>query len=123
MIQADQHTHCNFSTDSDASPESMIIGAIEKGLTHLCLTDHMDLDYPGTSPDNPLFEFNVTDYFTALTPLKEVNRDKLYLGIGIELGLRPHREDLNQQMSKLLKDYSFDYVLGSVHRLDKDNPN
>ena len=122
MIKADQHTHCNFSTDSDASPESMIIGAAEKEITHLCLTDHMDLDYPGTTKEEPLFEFNVADYFTALTPLKEAYRDKLYLGIGIELGLRPGREDLNQQMHKLLSDYSFDFVLGSVHLLDNDDP-
>lgn len=122
MIKADQHTHCNFSSDSDASPESMVVGAIEKGITHLCLTDHMDLDYPGTTKEEPLFEFNVADYFTALTPLKEAYRDKLYLGIGIELGLRPGREDLNQQMHKLLSDYSFDFVLGSVHLLDNDDP-
>ena len=122
MIKADQHTHCNFSSDSDASPESMVVGAIEKGITHLCLTDHMDLDYPGTTKEEPLFEFNVADYFTALTPLKEAYRDKLYLGIGIELGLRPGREDLNQQMHRLLSAYPFDFVLGSVHLLDNDDP-
>lgn len=122
MILADQHTHCNFSTDSDSAAESMIQGAIEKGLTHLCLTDHMDLDYPGTTKEKPLFEFDVPDYFAALTPLKEAYSDKLYLGIGIELGLRPNRNDLNQQMHQLLADYSFDFVLGSVHLLDNDDP-
>ena len=122
MIFADQHTHCNFSTDSESTPESMIQGAIEKGLTHLCLTDHMDLDYPGSTKEEPLFEFNATDYFNILTPLKETCRDKLYLGIGIELGLRPGREDLNKQMNKLLADYPFDFVLGSVHLLDNDDP-
>ena len=122
MIFADQHTHCNFSTDSESTPESMIQGAIEKGLTHLCLTDHMDLDYPGSTKEEPLFEFNAADYFNTLTPLKETCRDKLYLGIGIELGLRPGREDLNKQMNKLLADYPFDFVLGSVHLLDNDDP-
>lgn len=122
MIIADQHTHCNFSTDSDATPESMIEGAIQKGLTHLTLTDHMDLDYPGTSDTEPLFEFNPTDYFSALMPLKEAYSDKLTLGIGIELGLRPDRADLNQKMELMLKNNSFDFVLGSVHLLDNDDP-
>lgn len=122
MILADQHTHCNFSTDSDATPESMVLGAVEKRMTHLCLTDHMDLDYPGTTKEKPLFEFDPADYFAALTPLKETYKDKLYLGIGIELGLRPGRSDLNAQMHKLLSDYSFDFVLGSVHLLDNDDP-
>ena len=122
MILADQHTHCNFSTDSDSTPESMIQGAIAKGITHLCFTDHMDLDYPGTTREKPLFEFSASDYFTALTPLKDTFQNKLYLGIGIELGLRPGREDLNSQMQQLLTDYSFDFVLGSVHLLDNVDP-
>lgn len=122
MIKADQHTHCHFSTDSDATPESMVQGAIAAGLTQLTLTDHMDLDYPGSTKEEPLFEFDPSEYFKTLIPLKEACRDKLYLGIGIELGLRPGREDLNKQMNKLLSDHSFDFVLGSVHLLDNDDP-
>ena len=122
MIKADFHTHCNFSTDSDASPEAMVQGAIKKGLSYLCLTDHMDLDYPGTTKDKPLFEFNPADYFAALSPLKESCSEKLTLGIGVELGLRPGRPDLNRQMLQMLKDYPFDFVLGSVHLLDNDDP-
>ncbi len=122
MIKADQHTHCSFSTDSEASPEAMIQGAIEKGITHLCLTDHMDLDYPGTTTETPLFEFSAADYFKTLSSLKEACQSKLQLGIGIELGLRPGRADLNNQMNQLLQDYSFDFVLGSVHLLDNDDP-
>lgn len=122
MILADQHTHSSFSTDSEATPESMVQGAIDKEITHLTLTDHMDLDYPGTSAKETLFEFNTMDYFTTLTPLKEKYSDKLYLGIGIELGLRPDREDLNAQMHQLLNEHSFDFVLGSVHLLDNDDP-
>ncbi len=122
MIKADQHTHCHFSTDSDSTPESMIQGAMEKGLTHLCLTDHMDLDYPGSTKEKPLFEFNASDYFKTLMPLKEAYKDKLSLGIGIELGLRPGREDLNTKMHQLLAEHPFDFVLGSVHLLDNDDP-
>lgn len=122
MIKADFHTHCNFSTDSDSTPESMVQGAIEKGLSHLCLTDHMDLDYPGTNKENPLFEFDPADYYAALSPLKEKCREKLTLGIGVELGLRPGRPDLNSQMQQMLTQYNFDFVLGSVHLLDNDDP-
>lgn len=122
MIKADQHTHCHFSTDSDAAPASMIQGALEKGLTHLTLTDHMDLEYPGSSKEAPLFEFDPQNYFTALTPLKESCREQLTLGIGIELGLRPGRFDLNAQMHQLLSSYPFDFVLGSVHLIAEEDP-
>ena len=122
MILIDQHTHSNFSSDSEATPESMVQGAINLGLTQLTLTDHMDLDFPGTTTEKPLFVFNTTDYLATLAPLKEKYSDKLYLGIGIELGLRPGREDLNKQMHKLLADHTFDFVLGSLHLLDNADP-
>ena len=142
MIKADFHTHCNFSTDSKATPESMLEGAIKKGLTHLCLTDHMDLDYPGTTEEKPLFEFDPFRYFCLLSPLKEnypeliakanslhcslypdsVPRERFHLSIGVELGLRPNRPDLNKRMHQLLSDYPFDFVLGSVHLLGNEDP-
>ena len=123
MITADFHTHSNFSTDSKASPESMIEGAIQKGLKHLCLTDHMDLDYPGTTSAEPLFEFDPEKYFEVLTPLKErTASDSFALSIGVEFGLRPNRPDLNERMHKLLSLYPFDFVLGSVHLLGNEDP-
>lgn len=122
MIKADQHTHSNFSTDSDATPVSLITAAIKKGLTHLCLTDHIDLDYPGSTKEAPLFEFDLSKYCAALAPLKERYKDKLYLGTGIELGLRPGREDLNRRMHQFLTEHSLDFVLGSIHLLGNEDP-
>ena len=42
----DTHMHTAFSTDSETSPESMIKASIELGLGGICITDHMDYDYP-----------------------------------------------------------------------------
>lgn len=124
MIKADFHTHSNFSTDSEATPETMIEGAIKKGLSYLCFTDHMDLDYPGTTIVEPLFEFDPKEYFKVLEPLKKkcAASCSLNLSIGVELGLRPNRPDLNARMHKLLSDYPFDFVLGSVHLLGNEDP-
>ena len=122
MIKADYHTHCNFSTDSDTTPESMILGAIQKGITHFCFTDHMDLDYPGTTKEKPLFEFEAKHYFETLCPLQEQYKDKLDISIGIELGLRLDRTDLNKTMYQLLADYPFDFTLGSIHVLEDKDP-
>ena len=122
MIKSDYHTHCNFSTDSDSIPESMILGAIQKGITHFCLTDHMDLDYPGTTKEQPLFEFNPQNYFETLRPLQEHYKNTIDFSIGIELGLRTNRTDLNNTMFQLLVDYPFDFALGSIHLLDDKDP-
>ena len=46
-IQYDIHMHSSFSTDSDAPMETMVRGAMEKGLAGVCFTEHLDLDSIG----------------------------------------------------------------------------
>lgn len=122
MILADFHTHSCFSTDSESRVEDMLSIAESKGLSYLCLTDHIDLDYPGSTPKQPLFHFSPTEYFEALSPLKHKNQTKVSLLLGVEFGLRPHRPDLNAQMNQILKDYPFDFVLGSLHLIQNIDP-
>ena len=50
----DTHMHTAFSTDSETSPESMIKASIELGLGGICITDHMDYDYPKEHPEDYL---------------------------------------------------------------------
>ena len=58
MITSDIHMHSSFSTDSESPMENMIQGAIDKGLTTICFTEHLDYEYP--SPDGTvLFEVDV----------------------------------------------------------------
>ncbi|MGN0506537.1 MAG: histidinol-phosphatase HisJ family protein [Lachnospiraceae bacterium] len=120
MILADFHTHCLFSTDSKASPEEMAAEAARKGLSFLCFTDHMDLDYPGSTKEAPLFVFSPEDSFKRLGPLR--TSAPLQVRIGIELGLRPNRPDINAQLKQILSDYPFDFVLGSVHLSEDKDP-
>ena len=51
MIRSDFHMHTAFSTDSEEAVESMLNRAVERGLYSVCITDHMDADYP---PDDEL---------------------------------------------------------------------
>lgn len=50
MIRCDAHMHTRFSEDSDASVHSMLDAAIERGMEAVCITDHLDKDFPQT-PD------------------------------------------------------------------------
>lgn len=123
MILADFHTHCLFSTDSDAEPEAMAAAAQSRGLSYLCFTDHMDFNYPGSSKEQTLFVFSPEAYFKRLQPLQEEQSvSPLKVRIGIELGLLPHRPDLVTQQRKLLSDHPFDFVLASIHLLDGKDP-
>ena len=104
----DTHMHCNFSGDSDAKPEDMILAAIERQLDGICFTDHIDYDYPGPTP----FHFDPIEYFQVLKPLAEKYKDKLTVNIGVELGVQPH---LKERYNQFLKLGNFDQVIASSH--------
>ncbi len=116
-ILCDAHMHTDFSTDCASPVHSMLDAAVEKGLHAVCITDHMDLDFPPQEreehpADAQAFQFDVKEYFRVLAPLKEEYRDRLEVRIGIELGLQPH---LGAWYKELLAGYPFDFAIGSIH--------
>lgn len=46
MIRSDNHVHTVFSSDSEEPLEQMLTQAVEIGLSSICITDHMDYDFP-----------------------------------------------------------------------------
>lgn len=104
----DTHMHCNFSGDSTADPEKMILSAIEKHLNGICFTDHIDYDYPGPTP----FHFDPIKYFETLKPLSEKYKNDIQIHIGVELGLQPQ---LKQRYDEFLAMGDFDQVIASSH--------
>mgnify|MGYP002799731945 FL=1 len=90
MITADYHMHTNFSSDSDASPESMALGAVRKGLKQICITDHQDWDYP---EDDQQFRIDMDRYIPAIQELKEKFKDQISVGLGVEIGCEQHWVD------------------------------
>lgn len=123
MILADFHTHTNFSTDSDSSPESMIERAISLGLTTYCITDHMDYRFP--HGEEGTFTFSPDDYITCLQELKKRYANQIELLIGVELGLRnepEQKEEMREYYNSLLSTYPFDFVIGSTHVLQNTDP-
>ena len=122
MIFADMHTHTNFSTDSDAEPEAMLESAYARGLTTYCFTDHMDYLFP---MDKTQFLFDPKKYWATMSKLKEQWKGRIDVKIGVELGLRDEPdvvEPVTAFYEKLLKDYPFDFVIGSTHCLEHIDP-
>ncbi len=113
MITADYHVHTSFSSDSDASMESMIEKAISLGFTRICITDHMDYDFPKIY--NLPFIFEPEDYVYKIADLKEQYKDQIKLLMGIECGMKPN---LAKRYNRLLNEYNFDFVIASSHLVD-----
>ena len=104
----DVHMHSHFSGDSKAKQDEMTSAAIEKGLGGICFTDHMDMDYP----DDEVFEVDLEKYFPETKKTAEEFEGRIEVLTGIELGLQPH---LSERHHKLLKEWDFDFVIGSSH--------
>lgn len=117
MILSDYHSHTSFSSDSDADPEDMIRQAVSAGLHTLCITEHMDYDFPKCYELS--FEFDPDEYFKKLLTLKEEYKKELNLLIGIEAGVRPY---LAERYRSLLSSYPFDFVICSTHLVHDIDP-
>ena len=100
MIACDAHMHTRFSEDSDASVHSMLDAAVNKGMQAVCITDHLDKDFPET-PDFPAgaFMFDLDEYFSRLTQLKTEYQKKLEVRIGVEIGLQPHLGEYYKELT------------------------
>lgn len=113
----DTHLHTEWSGDSSTPVLDQINRAKELGLSGITITDHMDLDFPET-PDR--FKLDLPNYLSTLKKiaLQESSPDFEIL-IGMELGLQPQCVDDNHS---LLRNYNFDYIIGSLHLIDGMDP-
>ena len=113
-MTADCHLHTKFSDDSDTLPEAMAERALALGMSEICITDHYDMDFPGGE-----FSLDTGSYQKALQALRQKYEGRLNIYTGVELGLQPQ---LHEKISRYLKEFSFDYVIGSVHLVKGHDP-
>lgn len=119
-VRADFHMHTEFSGDSDAGVRSMLDAALARGLDEVCITDHIDEDYPDDpeTGGNP-FLIDLDRYFYSLGQIREEYKDRLSVRIGAELGLQPH---LGRKYRETVTKYPFDFVIGSLHVIHGMDP-
>lgn len=119
-ILADYHLHSTFSGDGHSSLEEMVLQGISQGLTHMCFTEHMDLDYvvrPGDDPHR--FEVNTDSYLYELLRVRDKYAGQIKVNFGIELGLQPQ---IVRENAVYAKSYDFDFIIGSSHLCDHKDP-
>lgn len=114
MITADFHTHTSFSSDSDEPLEKAAQAALEKGLKTLCITEHMDFDYPEDE-----FNLDTNAYREELLRVRERYRGRLEILFGVELGLMDY---LAPWLNKYTSLWDFDFIIGSSHLINGVDP-
>lgn len=119
-ITADYHLHSCFSGDSDTPMEEMIQKGISLGLTSMCFTEHMDMDYVySKSEEQGMFELNTDSYLYELATLKNKYEGQIKLLFGVELGVQPH---LKRELALYSKSYPFDFIIASSHICNRKDP-
>ena len=104
-LKGDFHIHTKFS-DAVDTPEEMVQKAIELGFTTLGFTDHAFLEYEN---EWTMTRAGADRYFDEIHRLKEQYKDRLEILCGIEQDFySPDPVD------------RYDYVIGSVHGMEKD---
>lgn len=105
MITCDLHTHTTYS-DGKNTPEEMVLSAIDKGLKIIGISDH---SYTETDAEYCMASAKTANYINEITALKEKYRDKIEVLCGIE-----------QDYYSDILPYKFDYMIGSVHLVEKN---
>ncbi len=112
MIFYDAHTHSRFSYDADQTAEvdDVCRAAIAKGLTHLALTDHYDMD----AVTDGLYTYDAAGAKAAVEEAKEKYAGQLTLSYGIELG---SATQYPEEAAAFLQKHRFETVIGSIHAI------
>lgn len=119
-IRADYHLHSSFSGDSETPMEQMILKGIELGLTDMCFTEHMDINFPVSEIAAPhVYEVNTDSYLFDLIKYKEKYADKIQVHFGIELGVQ---SDITKECARYIKSHDFDFVIASSHVAEHLDP-
>lgn len=111
---ADCHMHTAFSSDSETDVEEQVKQAIALGMERICITDHMDMDYPTGE-----FDLDTDAYYARIKEIQEKYKPQIHVGFGVELGLQKH---LRERQDAYIQKYPFDFVIGSMHLVQGTDP-
>lgn len=109
MFKADYHIHTNYSSDSDAEMEEMILSAVSKNFDEIAITDHVDYHEKYAPP-------HYDDLITKFNILKEQYKSKINMVLGVEIGLENSIADI---INDFIGSYRFDFIIGSSHGVCK----
>lgn len=106
MINFDLHMHTTFC-DGKNTPEEMILSGLKKGLKTIGISGHCNTDFDESFC---MTKTAMDEYFSVLQNLKKKYNGKINVLCGIE-------QDYFAGKPK----HNFDYVIGSVHYINKNN--
>lgn len=112
----DYHTHHLRCGHAEGTLEDYIQSAIQKGLTHVGLSDHSPIyhlgDDPHVRPGIAMSWHELPVYFEEAKALKKKYADRIEVRVGIE---SDYIQGYEEHFRRLWDQDGIDYVIGSVH--------
>lgn len=109
-IPVDNHNHSVQSPDGENTVKEMIEKAVELGIKHYTITDHLEINK--FYDKEFLYENPVKESSIILPQLIEEYKDRIDVHYGIELGQPLHNMALTERM---LNTYPYEFIIGSCH--------
>ena len=113
MFYCDYHIHTKYSFDGapEADVDCICESAIQKGISHIAVTDHFEANAGAEGLYTP---FDAKSAFEDIVRAKEKYRGKLHITYGMEIGQANQYPDV---ANALLGDFPVEFVLASLHNL------
>ena len=114
MLHEDYHVHCLSSPDSKEPLEEICRGAVKAGIREIMVTDHYEM-FHNEEKWPPYRREYLERCFRTMEECRERFEGQVFVGFGAELGqwqLQP------EAAKRVVRDYPFDYVIGSLHKMD-----
>jgi histidinol-phosphatase (PHP family) len=115
-IQCDYHMHTPLCQHATGPMEAYVERAIELGLREVGFSDHNPLPN-GFSANVRMKESELEYYVQRVIDLRFQYRGKIDVMLGLELD---YVEGLEDYVTKQIAVYPWDYIIGSVHYLDRE---
>lgn len=114
----DLHTHHDRCGHAEGTIRDYIEAAVSHGLQIIGISDHSP--YFGEEEDRPwpgitMAKSEFARYIAEVLELKEEFKDRIEVLLGVESDFFPEHADIYRSV---YAQYSFDYIIGSVHKSD-----
>ena len=114
FLYSNYHCHSSFS-DGTGSPEDIVLEAIRLGMHSIGISEHAPLPFV-TSWNMPLNK--TAEYFETIQNLKLKYSKQIEIYCGLEID---YINEIFNQINQLIKTYTIDYTIGSIHFLGIKN--
>ena len=108
------HVHSNNSDGTNTILE-LVEAAIDLGLDETGVSDHFVYPVPGRPVEWSMALDRLDSYFNQLEQAREIAGGRIRLRFGLECDYEPQTAGA---LASVLKEYTLDYVIGSMHFLD-----